>query len=181
MKKSSVFLPLLLVVFVVWYFDGSLESFFVGFIGALLIIIATLYRSYARIQAALQSPAEVELAHQNTQSKDDDEEEEFKSADTQYLKYEESKNQENQEVSLKTLKKLKKQQSKMTFLSPYRLRNGLFLSFAPLRLMAYMIFIVMVLALINAGKLEVVSLFVGNGIAMVAVVLYLYCYRLRDK
>lgn len=122
----------------VLYIDGSLWSAGGAFVATMLIMFASWYHSWNKIQNALQSESAIQLAHHSTSRFDDELHDDLHAVA-------DSKN--------------KPSHTKMRWLF---FRNGVSMSLAPWRFVAYMVLIVIFLALLRHGKLDVLSFLIGN-------------------
>lgn len=138
-----------------WAVGGSLWSVLGGFVASALVIAASWQRAFANVQNALQSDAAVALAHETTARHDAELAEELDAQKERNVELGQSSAADSEQKKPKRL---------AFFARSFRSGAGLFV--APLRLGAYVVLIVIFLALLRHNVFGVFSFLFGSFLAL---------------
>ena len=162
-------LALLVGLLGAWAVGGSAWSVLGGFVASALVILASWQRAFANVQNALQSDAAVALAHETTARHD------AELAETLYAQKENAESGQPSESGAADSEP-KKPKRLAFFARGFRSGAGLFV--APFRLGAYVVLIVIFLALLRHNVFGVFSFLFGSFLALGAL---LVCLLIESK
>lgn len=143
-----------------WAVGGSPWSVLGGFVGSMLVILASWQRAFANVQNALQSDAAVALAHETTARHDTE------LAETLESHTQSGEESEQAEYAASAENANKAQKPKRLAFFARSLRGGAGLFVAPFRLAAYVVLIIIFFALLRHNVFGVFSFLFGSFLAL---------------
>ncbi|MDE6045303.1 MAG: hypothetical protein K2F85_07305 [Helicobacter sp.] len=166
-------LALLVGLLGAWAVGGSAWSVLGGFVASALVILASWQRAFANVQNALQSDAAVALAHETTARHD------AELAETLYAQnVGNAESAESGQSGQPSAADSKPQKPKRLAFFARGFRSGAGLFVAPFRLGAYVVLIVIFLALLRHNVFGVFSFLFGSFLALGAL---LVCLLIESK